>query len=117
MPRENVKDLQDIPKRILKSLRLVPVAHMDEVLRVALVLGNPSEFLKEPSVAVDWRIPSDRRERNNGDRRDSSIPVASAVPPPEPAGGPSAGTPGLQTTVVPIDPGNSPGGGRDGENG
>ncbi len=79
-PKENAKDLRDIPKRVLKSLRLVPVAHMDDVLRTALAIDDPSDFLKEPSVAVDWRVPVERR---SGDRRgpDARIPVASATPP------------------------------------
>jgi ATP-dependent Lon protease len=81
VPRDNVKDLRDIPKRVLKTTRVVAVGHMDEVLRVALALPKPSEFLKEPSVPVDWRVPGERRER--GDRRADGdlIPVASAVPP------------------------------------
>jgi ATP-dependent Lon protease len=89
LPRDNVKDLRDIPKRVLKSLRLVPVAHMDEVLRVALTTVPAADFLKEPSVATDWRIQVDRRERS--DRRDeaSKMPVASAVPPPTVATDPS----------------------------
>ncbi len=79
-PKDNAKDLRDLPKRILKDLHLVPVGHMDEVLRTALVLPDAGEFLKEPSVPVDWRLPTDRRERN--DRRDpAAIPVASAAPP------------------------------------
>jgi len=79
-PKDNAKDLRDIPKRVLRSLRLIPVGHMDDVLRNALALEEPSEFLKEPSVAVDWRIPVDRR---GGERRgpDPRIPVASSVPP------------------------------------
>jgi ATP-dependent Lon protease len=36
-PKENEKDLHEIPKSILKSLELVPVSHMDEVLIHALV--------------------------------------------------------------------------------
>jgi ATP-dependent Lon protease len=93
LPKDNVKDLRDIPKRVLKNLRLVPVAHMDEVLRVALALPDAESFLKEPSVPVDWRQPLDRRERaerreNNG----SSIPVASAMPPGE--GAPMPGSAG-----------------------
>jgi ATP-dependent Lon protease len=83
MPKENAKDLRDIPKRVLKTLRVVPVEHMDEVLRIALMLpsGEVETFLKEGSVAVDWRQPVERRDR---DRRDeaSKMPVASAVPPP-----------------------------------
>jgi ATP-dependent Lon protease len=81
IPRDNVKDLRDIPKRVLKSTHLVAVGHMDEVLRVALALPKPSEFLKEPSVSADWRVPGERRER--GERRAEAdlIPVASSVPP------------------------------------
>jgi ATP-dependent Lon protease len=82
MPKENAKDLRDIPKRVLKALRLVPVDHMDEVLRVALALPNPDEFLKERSVAVDWRQPSERRERERREEAAKSFPVASASPPP-----------------------------------
>ncbi len=81
IPKENGKDLRDIPKRVLKAMRIVPVEHMDEVLRVALVLPDPENFLKGGSVAVDWRQPLDRRDK---DRREESsrFPVASAVPPP-----------------------------------
>jgi ATP-dependent Lon protease len=84
-PKENAKDLRDIPKRVLKVMRLVPVGHMDEVLRNALAVEDPTEFLKEPSVPVDWRIPVDRR---GSERRgiDGRLPVASANPP---APGPS----------------------------
>src|SRR6185312_9443514 len=85
MPKENAKDLRDIPKRVLKTLKVIPVEHMDEVLRVALVLPDPANFLTSPSVPVDWRQPQDRRdERRERERRDeaSRMPVASAVPPP-----------------------------------
>jgi len=81
MPKENARDLRDIPKKVLKAVRISLAEHMDEVLRVALVLPNPDEFLKERSQAVDWRVPSDRRmERDR--REESRMPVASAVPPP-----------------------------------
>jgi ATP-dependent Lon protease len=81
MPKENAKDLRDIPKRVLKTLKVVPVEHMDEVLRVALVLPSAETFLTEPSVPVDWRQPLERRERERRDEA-SKMPVASAVPPP-----------------------------------
>jgi len=81
MPKENAKDLRDIPKKVLKAVKVALTEHMDEVLRVALVLPNPEEFLKEGSQAVDWRVPGERRGER--DRRDESrMPVASAVPPP-----------------------------------
>jgi ATP-dependent Lon protease len=36
IPERNSKDLEDIPKPVLKDITLVPVKHMDEVLPVAL---------------------------------------------------------------------------------
>ena len=44
-------------------MRVVPVEHMDEVLREALLLENPETFLREPSRAVDWRVARARRQR------------------------------------------------------
>src|SRR5699024_2164210 len=36
-PKENEKDIDDIPERIRKDLTFVPVTHLDEVLNHALV--------------------------------------------------------------------------------
>ncbi|MEA3305452.1 MAG: S16 family serine protease, partial [Candidatus Omnitrophota bacterium] len=36
-PKENKKDLEDIPGNILRKLRLIPVENMDEVLKAALI--------------------------------------------------------------------------------
>jgi ATP-dependent Lon protease len=44
IPKENEKDLIDIPSTISKQLEIVPVEHMDEVLPHALVLA-PGETL------------------------------------------------------------------------
>jgi ATP-dependent Lon protease len=45
IPKENEKDLAEIPQNIRDGLKIVPVAHVDEVLRLALV---------EPLEAIDW---------------------------------------------------------------
>jgi ATP-dependent Lon protease len=46
--------LKEIPKKILKDLDVVKVEHMDEVLREALVLDDPSKlFRKEPKRPTD----------------------------------------------------------------
>lgn len=37
LPKENKKDLEDVPKEVVKDLRFVFVSHMDDVLKVALV--------------------------------------------------------------------------------
>ncbi len=41
LPKENEKDLHDLPKSILKDLTIVPVEHMDHVLMHALVWKHP----------------------------------------------------------------------------
>jgi len=47
IPRENEKDLKDLPPLIKKSLRIVLVDHMDEVLAEALALDDPKAFFQE----------------------------------------------------------------------
>jgi ATP-dependent Lon protease len=48
IPRENRKDLRDVPRAIRNALRIVPVDHVDQVLREALVVPNPETFLRAP---------------------------------------------------------------------
>jgi ATP-dependent Lon protease len=58
IPKDNKKDLRDIPKKIRAQLRMIPVEFVDDVLRIALVLEKPEEFgrklpgdgLKLPSI-------------------------------------------------------------------
>ncbi|MBI4211446.1 MAG: endopeptidase La [Deltaproteobacteria bacterium] len=47
IPKENTKDLKDIPKKILKELSITPVDHMDEVLEHALVLPSGHPLFKK----------------------------------------------------------------------
>jgi len=44
LPMENKKDIEEIPKKILKKVELVPVDHMDDVLREALVPEEGKEL-------------------------------------------------------------------------
>jgi ATP-dependent Lon protease len=48
IPRENEKDIKEIPARILKEVELVPVEHMDEVLKLALAVDDPESLFKAP---------------------------------------------------------------------
>ena len=50
IPQENEKDLADIPANILDGLKIIPVAHVDEVLRLALT---------GPLEAIDWTEADD----------------------------------------------------------
>jgi ATP-dependent Lon protease len=52
IPVENEKDIQEIPAVILKSIDIELVEHMDQVLRKALVLENPEDYLRRPVVDV-----------------------------------------------------------------
>ncbi|MCC6647239.1 MAG: endopeptidase La [Polyangiaceae bacterium] len=45
LPKENKKDLADVPRRVLEALRLVLVEHVDDVLREALCLDDPDALL------------------------------------------------------------------------
>jgi ATP-dependent Lon protease len=47
VPKENEKDLKDLPSVIKKNLKIITVEHMDEVLRHALAVENPEHFLEE----------------------------------------------------------------------
>ncbi len=44
IPRDNEKDLKDVPEPVRAALRIVVVEHMDEVLREALALADPSKL-------------------------------------------------------------------------
>src|SRR5271163_1246059 len=46
MPKDNAKDIEEIPPQIMKGITLIQVEHMDEVLKHALVLTNPDRFFK-----------------------------------------------------------------------
>jgi ATP-dependent Lon protease len=50
IPQGNVPDLQKISKEITKGMKIVPVEHGDQVLRLALELENPEEFLMRKGI-------------------------------------------------------------------
>ncbi len=47
IPKENKKDLEDVPKEVLKDLNFITVSHMDEVLDIALTKTPPKIILSE----------------------------------------------------------------------
>jgi ATP-dependent Lon protease len=52
IPRDNEKDIKEIPARILKTVELVTVDHMDEVLKLALAVEDPENLFKAPPPPV-----------------------------------------------------------------
>jgi len=49
LPKDNKKDLEDIPDYVLKDLEFVFVEHMDEVLKVALAFTAKKNFFSLPT--------------------------------------------------------------------
>lgn len=53
IPAENEKDIEEIPAAVLKTVELELVAHMDDVLRKALVIDNPENLFKRPPASME----------------------------------------------------------------
>jgi len=55
IPKENEKDLKEIPKKILSSLKITPVEFMDEVLRTALIYKDIKQLYrgKEEGMSLE----------------------------------------------------------------
>jgi ATP-dependent Lon protease len=53
IPRENEKDLVEIPANVKRNLHIIKVDHMDDVLPAALALSNPTSFLRSGDHAID----------------------------------------------------------------
>jgi ATP-dependent Lon protease len=80
IPKENKKDLKDIPKRVLRVMKIHAVEHMDEVLRVALAHLEPDKFLPTASEPVDWRTEPRRRPADGQPAEKREEAVESTVP-------------------------------------
>jgi len=59
LPRENEKDLADVPKNVLEALHVELVGHIDEVLKIALVPppGPATQEVGEPPEASLGSVP------------------------------------------------------------
>ena len=51
IPKENTKDLKDIPTGISKNIEIVPVEHMDEVLTHALIVNEGEKLFQNSDMA------------------------------------------------------------------
>ena len=49
-PIDNLRDLEEIPEEIKKTLKMIPVAHMDQVLEAALVEDVKTKNIKKAGV-------------------------------------------------------------------
>ena len=51
IPKENKKDLEDVPKEVIRDLKFIFVSHMDEVLDIALTKPLPRFKAKPEETA------------------------------------------------------------------
>ena len=56
VPRENKKDLKEIPKAVRNAVKIVLVEYVDEVLREALVLEKPDDFFRTREAAPETPV-------------------------------------------------------------
>jgi ATP-dependent Lon protease len=66
IPKENEKDLKDIPKVVTRQIKIVSVEHMDEVLGHALVLGQGERLFTNNDMPITV-------EKNGSDQAQLSI--------------------------------------------
>jgi len=53
IPRENERDLKEVPGRIRKGLEIIPVDHMDDVLKIAFPDFVQQDLYPDESLAVE----------------------------------------------------------------
>jgi ATP-dependent Lon protease len=52
IPKGNVPDMKKVPAEITKGMKVIPVDHADQVLRLALQLDKPEDFLSKPALGT-----------------------------------------------------------------
>jgi ATP-dependent Lon protease len=63
IPKENEKDLKDVPKSISKQLEIVPVEHMDEVLSYALITDKEESVFKKIDIPLGMTTEEPGKDR------------------------------------------------------
>ncbi len=58
IPKDNEKDLADVPANVLKAMEIISVDHMDEVMKVALVTGDELQGHEEHEEEASVSLPS-----------------------------------------------------------
>jgi ATP-dependent Lon protease len=79
IPKDNRKDLREIPRRVLSATRIVLIEHADEALREALCIGDPDAIFGKrvaPMEYVDGKLVTRVPEG------ESDAPVPADVPTP-----------------------------------
>ena len=76
IPAENEKDIEEIPSTVLKTVEIELVAHMDEVLKKALAIDDPSSLFRN--------APSENQSKDESrgfpDKVDDDVPAPEILP-------------------------------------
>ena len=64
IPKDNEKDLKDVPKSISKQVEIVLVEHMDEVLTHALVLDDSHRLFKNVDIPLEITSMETEKPKN-----------------------------------------------------
>jgi ATP-dependent Lon protease len=65
IPKENEKDIKDIPHSILKQIEIILAEHMDDVLANALILNEGDTLFKEDDISYQI-MPEKPPEKPDG---------------------------------------------------
>jgi len=87
IPKENRKDLREVPRRVLRSLRIVLLEHMDDVLREALVVSEPDQMFGERRYIMEYRAGEFFHQELGGEEPTEAPEEELEVPPPRDHGG------------------------------
>lgn len=77
IPKENEKDLRDIPKTILKTIEVIPVEHMDSVLIHSLVWNKSKDNREDDQLFEKLRKITENQDapvRKSGKSSRPSLP-------------------------------------------
>ena len=67
-PKQNAKDIPDLPDKVKKDLCLIPVAHVDEVIKHALLAPIGKPFGQYLLTDDDLKIPPPERATKGSER-------------------------------------------------
>jgi ATP-dependent Lon protease len=91
IPKDNRKDLREIPRRVLRAMRIVLVDHMDDVLREALLIEDADKMFGPRRLFMEYRngefvgdehVDQERRPPSEPGR--PAEPTPSSPPPEQP---------------------------------
>jgi len=64
IPKENKKDLKDVPRSITKQVKIITVEHMDEVLSHALILDEGDTIFKNVDIPLEITSEEAQQPKN-----------------------------------------------------